>query len=458
MRNLSLGISLRAKIVCLLFCVTVLDAGCPPHHVGTVDFGKLKPTQLKLLNPSPDLQRQRWNSLNPSEQLEFAGVTQALDDYYQHLLLLLRLEHPPALEEVLAVKTINGSIPSGGSAAQFNLEVSWKGGAKELFHQDKTHWWTHLSWLHPGDHGYTQIRYWDPFLGLVVLFDDQDVTKGQIHIDFRDLIWHYFPDNGNIAANYDYYCDWYGPLNGYSVTCPPENKLSQRLSSSAGLRKTAPPETPEVTGHDAATPTGSELRVDESAMNAVNGLLNAWYKEREFSTFLKYLSSDNFYARTTLNQMQAEGYSASRNNDFEKSWKDIFDGAFTSPSAGRSRFRGEVTQELTFPRPSLAPEARSRLNFIEAPGNKENQLKVLDPLSAPDGALFPPLTLSSSEKNKFDAVAWYLDYLYRKYAQKRQLFVVGYATNEPSLVREGGVQYWIYKDGKWGLAFFHGTD
>jgi hypothetical protein len=158
MRNVSTGTSLGIKLFCLLFCLTVLVASCPPHHIGTVDFGKLKPTQLKLLDPSPDLQRKRWDSLNSSEQLEFAGVTQALDDYYQHVLLLLRLEHPPALEEVLAVSNINGSIPSGGSAAQFNLEVSWKGRAKELFHEDKTHWWTHLSWLHPGYHGYTQIK------------------------------------------------------------------------------------------------------------------------------------------------------------------------------------------------------------------------------------------------------------------------------------------------------------
>jgi hypothetical protein len=293
---------------------------------------------------------------------------------------------------------------------------------------------------------------------LIVLFYDQDVTKGQIHIDFRDLVWHFFPDNGNIGANYDYYCDWYGPLNSYSVTCPPENELSQQLSGLAGLRNVSPHNTGETARPGPTIPTGGELRVDESAMNTVNGLLNAWYKDREFSTFLRYLASDNFYAHSALYQMHTAGYSAIPYKDFKKSWKDIFDGAFTSPSTRHTNFQGELTQELIFPKPSLAPEVRNQLSFIEAPGNKENQLRVLDPVSAPDGALFPPLTLSSSEKNNFDAVAWYLDYLNRNYAQKRQLFVVGYATNEPGLVREGGVQCWIYKDGKWGLAFFHGTE
>ena len=193
-------------------------------------------------------------------------------------------------------------------------------------------------------------------------------------------------------------------------------------------------------------------------MNAVEDLLKAWYMDRQFSSFVKYITSDNFYADSALHQMRAAGYSTIPEKDFRKSWKEIFEGAFASPSARHTRFRGVLTQELSFGEPSLPPEVRNRLSFNKAPGNAEHPLRVLDPLSAPEGSLFPPLTVPPAEKNKFDAVAWYLDHLNRNYAQKRQLFVVGYATNDPGLVREGGVQYWIYKDGKWGLAFFHGTD
>ena len=235
MRNDAIGSPSRIQLLWLISCLMVYVTGCPPsggvNQNGKVDFRQLNPTQFTLLDSSQDLQRKRWESLSPSEQLEFAGVTQALSDYYQELLLRLAVEHPPSLEEVLKVTAINGSEKGEASASQFNLEVGWTANAKGLFGQDKSHWWTHLAWLHPGYHGYTQIKYWDPFLGLVVLFYDKDVTNGQIHIDFRDLIWHFFPNNGNIAANYDYYCAWYGPLKAYSVACPPENELSQRLST-----------------------------------------------------------------------------------------------------------------------------------------------------------------------------------------------------------------------------------
>jgi len=460
MRNDAIGSSSRIQLLWLISCLMVFVTGCPPsdgaNENGTVDFGQLNPTQLKFLGSSQDSQRKSWESLSGSEQLEFAGVAQALADYYRELLLRLALENPPSLEDVVKVTKINGSEKGEASASQFNLEVRWTASAKALFGQDKSHWWTHLAWLHPGYHGYTQIKYWDPFLGLVVLFCDKDVTYGQIHIDFRDLIWHFFPNNGNIAANYDYYCAWYGPLKAYSIGCAPENELSKQLSVIAGLRTVPPRAAPET--ENATTSAEGEIPLDENAMNAVEGLLKAWYRDREFSSFIKYVASDNFYAHSALYQMRAAGYSTIPEKDFRKSWREIFEGAFTSPSARHTRFRGELTRELSFHAPSLPPEVPNRLIFNKAPGKAEHPFRVLDPLSAPEGSLFPPLTLTVAEKNKFDAVAWYLDHLNRNYAQKKQLFVVGYATNDPGLVREGGVQYWIYKDGKWGLAFFHGND
>jgi len=167
MRNDAIGSPSRIQLLWLISCLMVYVTGCPPsggvNQNGKVDFRQLNPTQFTLLDSSQDLQRKRWESLSPSEQLEFAGVTQALSDYYQELLLRLAVEHPPSLEEVLKVTAINGSEKGEASASQFNLEVGWTANAKGLFGQDKSHWWTHLAWLHPGYHGYTQIKYWDPF-------------------------------------------------------------------------------------------------------------------------------------------------------------------------------------------------------------------------------------------------------------------------------------------------------
>lgn len=157
-----------------------------------------------------------WDSLNASEQLEFAGATQALDSWPRFTPGMPTSQ--PGLNELVVVDAIHGAIRNAPSQDQFNLEVEWTPQAKRAF-ASASGWGTHQSQLHPGMHGYQQNKDGDPFLGIVVLFSDGDIIKGQFHIGFRTVFGHYFPNNGNIAANYGKYCDWFGNIEGYNGNC-----------------------------------------------------------------------------------------------------------------------------------------------------------------------------------------------------------------------------------------------
>jgi hypothetical protein len=91
------------------------------------------------------------------------------------------------------------------------LEVTWKPTAEQAF-QHAYGWDSHVtvSEFHPNQHGYQQSKYGDPFLGIVVLFDNDDPTKGQMHVGLDDGWWRYFAVNGSIVENYGEYCHWYG--------------------------------------------------------------------------------------------------------------------------------------------------------------------------------------------------------------------------------------------------------
>lgn len=442
-----------------LLCVMLLLAGCvPPTCVdqkAAVDFAGLDPIQQGLFNASPVSKLKSWGALTLCEQLEFAGATQALGDYYRQRVALLNLTNPPALEQVVTVTAINGSIPASPSQDQFNLEVGWGSSAALLFAHDHAHWWPHLAWLHPTQFGYTQIKYYDPFLGLVVLFDKDNHTTGQTHMDFRDFPFHYFAPNGDVASNYDYYCNWYQPLRGYSINCPSSITLS-KLPQTDENRETSASNEPEEVQKG-----GFELLAQvnvQTEMQRCSTFLSAWYVEATFQKFMQYVATDNLFSPQALAAMKKAGIQTIPWDHGTKAWRKVFDGAFTSPPTRRQRITS-IDQAVGLGAPAPPPE-RSALSFLNADANgKVNAaFGLLSPASAPPGSLFPPLTLSQEQRKHFDAIAWYLDYLNRTYAQNGNLYVVGYGTKGSGLRREGVVQYWIHTGGKWSLAMLHGTD
>ena len=113
----------------------------------------------------------------------------------------------PGAEQLAAINKIHGKIAHASSESQYNLEVKWVAGAEEAF-RNAWGWTPHVSSLHAGMHGYQQEKNGDPFLGIVVLFKDDDSSQGQFHVGFMDLWWHFLADNGNVEENYFDYCHW----------------------------------------------------------------------------------------------------------------------------------------------------------------------------------------------------------------------------------------------------------
>jgi len=152
-----------------------------------------------------------WKSiLNVSQRVEFAGGVQAIEE----------IEQTNKWQAILSVAKIHGSEPDAPSEQQFNNEVVWNKDADAHF-QSLPCWSVHIALLHPGQHGYQENRDGDPFLGIVVLFDDSpaDPNKpgGQFHIGFRSFFSHYFPENGDIgnSDNYARYQKWYGYIDSF---------------------------------------------------------------------------------------------------------------------------------------------------------------------------------------------------------------------------------------------------
>jgi hypothetical protein len=182
----------------------------------TVDFSRLSSLQKSLFAAyQKSHSNAKWEALISSEQLEFAGATQSLDKWWQFEPMAQPRPQPGA-DRIAAVDEIHGQIANASSAAQYNLEVKWGGGADSAF-QHAWGWGPPISVLHPGMRGFQQNKNGDPFLGVVVLFNDSNSNQGQFHIGFRGFPGHYFADNGNVARNYPSYCAWYGKIEGYAA-------------------------------------------------------------------------------------------------------------------------------------------------------------------------------------------------------------------------------------------------
>jgi hypothetical protein len=408
----------------------------PPQ---TLDYSKLTDAQQSYLKS----QGQKWGALNFSQQIEYVGVTHALNNWCQHEPDCSEQwkDHPqPGLGEVgpLIKPGITGAVEGAESVDQFNLTVTWLPCAEEHI-RTAFGWSTHDSVLHKGMHGYNQGADFDPFLGIVALFDnDKTSMKGQIHIDFREGIDHYEPQNGSVQANYPVYCDWYGAMEGYSEACPAYPK-GRSISKTANLLATSqlPPKP--------ANPPPLPVPVNAPLRTVAEAFLTAWYVNRDYDGLKKYIASDNEFAFLPIHtQTQlAPG----------KRWTQIFQHAFKS--AGGHILT--LTDAINYSKP--APEARlASLKFLNENSSHQfsDPFAVIDPASAPPGTYFPPLNLPPERRGRFSPRAQFLDHLQRDYPGRLQLVV--YATKSPDLSQEGVVLYWVFEDSQWRLAGFQSTD
>ena|SRR2546425_4372512 len=187
----------------------------PANPVHEVAYNVLNPRQegLFLIYPgvSPANSSNFWmRSLSLSQRVEFAGGTQAIG----------QTEKAHGWQALATVTKIHGSDPSASSEQQFNTEVIWNQDAPSHFEKLPC-WSEHIALLHPGQFGYQENREGSPFLGLVVLFDENSANptqpSGQFHIGFRSFFGHYEAENGDIgnSDNYKLYESWYGYIDSF---------------------------------------------------------------------------------------------------------------------------------------------------------------------------------------------------------------------------------------------------
>jgi hypothetical protein len=198
-------------------CQPPAQPGPPPANpVNDIVYEKLDSRQQGLFLTYPSVSSANasayWtSSLNVTQRVEFAGGLQALE---------LEVEKPAKLSAVTGVTAINGSDPSAASEDQFNNAVIWDRTAAARI-RSLPNWSEHIALLHPGQYGYQENRDGNPFLGLVVLFDENPANPlqpgGQFHIGFRTWFGHYEAENGDIrnSDNYKLYATWYGYIGDY---------------------------------------------------------------------------------------------------------------------------------------------------------------------------------------------------------------------------------------------------
>jgi len=404
-RNMIAGI-----VVCLGMMAGTLSGQQQPN----IDYGALKPCQTQRFLATG---QSGWNSLEDSQRLQFAGGTQSLNT------ITVASSPCKALTEISGSRAIFGSIPDTASAAQFHIEVKWTPDAEQVFASIKG-WQPHLAWLHPGQHGFQENRSGNPFLGIVVLFDDDDKTGGQFHIGFRSLFWHYFADNGNIAKNYRKYCQWYGQIDGYAPKCP-------AVPTQVDWANTPPP--PQ------RVPSG-DLR------QTARDFLQAWYVEQNFDSLGRFLAEDNS-TRFLIDR------GALPKGAFMSYWMNLFASAFDE-RPGMVRFES-LKDAIGYPERSRI-KSQPQLTYLNEPS--KDHFAIISPNAAAD-PLFPP---SDIPMGQLGPPSQFLRHLREKYfshdSGQNGMNLVVYTTNGAGLVQETSVLYWIKEPTGWKLAAFQGTD
>lgn len=219
---------MRSSVILAALFLTSLPKACRPpgsappspvHRVHDIAYSALDSRQQGLFLGYPSVTASNASAywlkpINLSQRVEFAGGIQAME----------QVEKAGKLQTVGTVTNIRGSEPSSTSEDQFNNEVVWDKDAPVRISK-LPDWSEHIALLHPGQYGYQENRDGNPFLGLVVLFDQNLANPmqptGQFHIGFRSWFGHYEAENGDIgnADNYKLYATWYGYIGSF---VPPE--------------------------------------------------------------------------------------------------------------------------------------------------------------------------------------------------------------------------------------------
>jgi hypothetical protein len=411
----------------LLFLALIL---LPVQHITAqnIPYAKLDDCQRARFdsyhNSTPTVGLQTWLSLEDSQRVEYAGGT--------HALTTMHMPPPPCwgLNPLPSLNAIWGSRPDHPSAEQFHIEVNWSPKADDAF-KSLNGWGLHIAWLHSGQYGFQENRNGNPFLGLVVLFEEKNPQAGQFHIDFRSWFAHFFPNNGNIAKNYKRYCRWYGRIDGYPETCQSSGQefdwRTARLSDSAKSSDTFP---------------SSNLR------ETVRDFLSEWYVRQNLDGLDRFIAKDNAAYALAERGILPDGVVRSH-------WATLFSQAFEEgPGADRVP---ELPNAITYQEPSL-PKFVPPLKY-ENENPAADHFAILAPDSTAETALLPSERVNSDQ---MDPAAQFLRHLKLTYRTKdlehNKLFIVVYATAGTGLLKEGVVQYWIQESGTWKLAAFQGTD
>lgn len=187
----------------------------PAHPVADIAYDVLDARERGLLLTVPTVTpanvQDYWaGTLNASQRVEFAAGINAVEE----------IENARHWQAIYAVTGISGKDPSASSEQQFNNQVLWEKHAAQHFERLPC-WGVHIALLHPGQYGYQENRDGNPFLGMVVLFDedpkDPNHPGGQFHIGFRSWLAHYEAENGDIGnpENYQLYGRWYGFFDSF---------------------------------------------------------------------------------------------------------------------------------------------------------------------------------------------------------------------------------------------------
>lgn len=441
-----LGFQRLTALVLALMASSIIS----PLKARGQQYSDLSPAQQALIGAycrtKPCQAALYWkDTLVDSQRLEFAGGTQALDKAklkdqssgLSKLSAILDKPAPPAGPPPPSEPPVVGSVPTEKSQYQFHINAGWSAEAAKAF--KNSGWDCHLTWFHPGQFGYQQDIDW-PSSGLIVLFDLAPKTTGQFHIDFR--FWRHFgADNGNVAANYVTYQDWYLAIPGYTPpgTIGPSTRVgTMTFSNAAETRNLAVERVREST----ALP-GADLA------ETVRGFLKAWYVDRDINSLQKFLAPDNMLS-----------YGEHKNAAAPEEWNEIFLEPF-QVNHGRLPHPDNIGQVITYHAPSMPPE-NAPLRYLnqDARGQVAAPFAIVDMRSIPPGSLLPSPNAQQGRTELgrfFSSVLPNLPPLDEHGAGN--LAIVIYLTTEASgLEQTAAVTYWTRAGGTWKLAAYHDAD
>ena len=172
--------------------------------------------------------------------------------------------------------------------------------------------------------------------------------------------------------------------------------------------------------------------------------LTLWYVDRAYGRLMDFIARDNEFA-------PREGRLQFRLAEGRSPWMEIFQRAFPAEGPRVSSLKEAI--QYSFPGTG-GSKGLTSLNVTR--GLLLDPFAIVDPVSVPPGSLFPQPDVTPAQRERFDAVAKYLDHLRRGYQGK--MYLVLYATRGPQLLDEGVVLYWIAEGPAWKLAMLQGTD